>query len=992
MSANLSRNARNAARLSPGRRPRVVTAWYAALAAAFAMLLAMPASAAAPGVPAASGVRAASAEPAAAGWPAPVAAMPLPTEVTPGAEVPVHRWWQAGDRDWISIPTSDDQPSDSQMAAFGYIKSAAAQFYVHLDGSTEEGMVTVNRWWNAADRDWVDIADGSLSDTALASFGYTGKTFQYWLYEDSGDDLVAVNRWWNAADRDWITLRQDEIADGSLLAWGYTNKTLLGYAATEPSEPAVPAAHLTLAKDVATAEGEPVGAEAWTLAADGPTPLSGAGGVARSEVEAGTYTLSETGSSPGYTNGTAWECVDGSGTRLNNLGSTVTLEEGDDVTCTITNTRFPTPLTPGTAAPTPVSRHWHLGLRDWIGVADHPWQQPDLTGYTDGVGPQFWVPMIGTNDPSLVAVHRWWNDADEDWVDIADGSISDTILEASGYADKTFQYFLYDAAADGRVAVNRWWNPTDRDWVTLRDGEYPDADLLSWGYTMKIPLGWAIADEGEGGYVELGTPQSAVVPKSQVVDEHPQTFSVVDVNPAREASVNQGFRYRGYVSHSACGGVYVARANDLDADPWVQDPDPVEFEGTAPCGWASAALLPDGNVALVTDGVAGETITARISTDGRDGVEFGPETVLVSETGVDNRHGSVFHDAATGSWYLYWVREDDGVHEVRVRTASDVADLAGSGPDDLGTRIAFAGEQLAAPSVVAVGDVYFLTVQTEEDGTVRTRALTASSPAGPFYEVPDNPVYGEGAGCVFQHVFGHELHSYYCAQGGDGETGTLDHVAANLLGEPPAAPVDCAVESCVALTFNDGASTFFLSILNALDDGDARGTFFLLGRNVEPKWPVVQRVASQGNDVGIHGWDLRDLTVLDDAAITAQFEDSMAALEDVLGEQTRFVRPPFGLHDATVDGVAEDLGLATVLWNVDPADLQYVNSTALQEAVVGGVTRGSIVSLRGDASATVLALPGILADLQGAGHTLVTVSELLGETEAGEVYTSQQLP
>lgn len=954
----------------------LITAWLAV--AALAGVVAVPL--AAPAVPAA---------------PAPAAqAVVRPGEVTPGAEVPVHRWWQAGDRDWISIPTSDDQPSDSQMASFGYIKSQPAQFYVHLDGSAEEGMVAVNRWWNAADRDWVDITVDSFSDATLATFGYTGKTFQFWLYEESGDDLVAVNRWWNASDRDWITLRQDEIADGALLAWGYTGKTLLGYAATEPSEPPVPTAHLTLTKEVATAEGEPVTAEAWTLEADGPTPLSGAGGVARTEVETGTYTLSETGSSAGYTNGTAWECVDSAATPLNILGSTVTLEEGDDVSCTITNTRFPASLTPGTAAPTPVNRHWHLGLRDWIGVADHPWQQPNLSGYTDGVGPQFWVPMIGTNDQSLVAVHRWWNDADEDWVDITEGSISDTILEASGYAEKTFQYYLYDAAADGRVAVNRWWNPTDRDWVTLRDGEYQDADLLSWGYTMKIPLGWAIADEGEGGYVQLGTPQAKVVPRSQAADEHPQTFSVVDVNPARDASVNEGYRYRGYVSHSACGGVYVARANDLDADPWVQDPDPVEFEGTAPCGWASAVLLPDGKVALVTDGVAGETITARVSTDGRNGVAFGPETVLVSEAGTANRHASVLHDTATGSWYLYWAREDGAVHEVRVRAADEFSGLVGSGVDDLGTRVAFSAERLEAPSVVSIGGVYHLTVQTEEDGTVRTRALTASSPAGPFYEVPDNPVYGAGAGCVFQHVFGHELHSYYCAQGtpGDDTTWTLDHVAANLLGQLPPEPVDCTVEQCVALSFNDGASTFFLSILNVLEDADAHGTFFLLGKNVAPKYPVVQRVASLGNDVGVHGWDLRDLTVLDEAAITTQFQDSVAALEDVIGERPAFVRPPFGLHDATVDGVAEDLGLAIVLWNVDPADLQYVNATELREAVVGGVSRGSIVSLRGDASATVLALPGILEDLQGAGYTLVTVSELLGETQPGQVYTSQQLP
>src|SRR5207249_11578277 len=50
-------------------------------------------------------------------------------------------------------------------------------------------------------------------------------------------------------------------------------------------------------------------ATAWTLSASGPTPISGAGGVGPSNAKAGTYTLSESGSVPGYTNGTSYSWV-----------------------------------------------------------------------------------------------------------------------------------------------------------------------------------------------------------------------------------------------------------------------------------------------------------------------------------------------------------------------------------------------------------------------------------------------------------------------------------------------------------------------------------------------------------------------------------------------------------------------------------------------------------------------------------------------------------
>ncbi len=73
-------------------------------------------------------------------------------------------------------------------------------------------------------------------------------------------------------------------------------------------------------------------AASWTLKAVGPVTLSAAGTVSGT-VPAGTYALSETGSVADYTNGTEWQCEGGT-----LVGSNLTLADGDDVTCEITNT------------------------------------------------------------------------------------------------------------------------------------------------------------------------------------------------------------------------------------------------------------------------------------------------------------------------------------------------------------------------------------------------------------------------------------------------------------------------------------------------------------------------------------------------------------------------------------------------------------------------------------------------------------------------------
>ncbi|GAA2182291.1 hypothetical protein GCM10009785_20810 [Brooklawnia cerclae] len=96
---------------------------------------------------------------------------------------------------------------------------------------------------------------------------------------------------------------------------------------------------LTLVKDLA---GGPATAGDWELTADGPgaahTGVTGDATVTDVEVDAGVYNLSEAAvdsSDPllgGYAAG-AWSCDDGT---LD--GSQLTLEPGDDATCTITNT------------------------------------------------------------------------------------------------------------------------------------------------------------------------------------------------------------------------------------------------------------------------------------------------------------------------------------------------------------------------------------------------------------------------------------------------------------------------------------------------------------------------------------------------------------------------------------------------------------------------------------------------------------------------------
>ena len=91
---------------------------------------------------------------------------------------------------------------------------------------------------------------------------------------------------------------------------------------------------LQLVKEVVKNNGGTADPKDWTLSADGPTPLTGAGGVTSGdEFEAGTYTLSESGDVEGYSAGD-WSCTNNIAINENNE---ITLGLGQSTVCTIIN-------------------------------------------------------------------------------------------------------------------------------------------------------------------------------------------------------------------------------------------------------------------------------------------------------------------------------------------------------------------------------------------------------------------------------------------------------------------------------------------------------------------------------------------------------------------------------------------------------------------------------------------------------------------------------
>jgi peptidoglycan/xylan/chitin deacetylase (PgdA/CDA1 family) len=151
-------------------------------------------------------------------------------------------------------------------------------------------------------------------------------------------------------------------------------------------------------------------------------------------------------------------------------------------------------------------------------------------------------------------------------------------------------------------------------------------------------------------------------------------------------------------------------------------------------------------------------------------------------------------------------------------------------------------------------------------------------------------------------------------------------------------------------------------------------TFFVIGRQVVDNPALLRRMATAGHSVQNHTWGHYWLTRYSDATITDQLQRADEIITQVTGETPHCYRPPFGAVNDRVRSVAADLGLTTIMWDVDPWDWKHPGATAVASHVLSRTGEGDIVLFHDTAGwSTIGALPSIIEGLRARGLDFVTI-------------------
>ena len=196
-------------------------------------------------------------------------------------------------------------------------------------------------------------------------------------------------------------------------------------------------------------------------------------------------------------------------------------------------------------------------------------------------------------------------------------------------------------------------------------------------------------------------------------------------------------------------------------------------------------------------------------------------------------------------------------------------------------------------------------------------------------------------------------------------------------------------EGRVAITFDDGPdATHTRPILELLERGGHRGTFFVIGRRAAAEPELLAEIVRRGHALGNHSYEHAHTTPF---AAPARLAADLARAQELMaqaGARVRFFRPPIGLLSPRVAAAARRTHLTIVGWTATARDGR-ATTTADEAAarLIAAARPGAILVLHdaaergGRTPVAAAALARLLESLAARGLRSVTLDELIGDDE-----------
>jgi peptidoglycan/xylan/chitin deacetylase (PgdA/CDA1 family) len=191
----------------------------------------------------------------------------------------------------------------------------------------------------------------------------------------------------------------------------------------------------------------------------------------------------------------------------------------------------------------------------------------------------------------------------------------------------------------------------------------------------------------------------------------------------------------------------------------------------------------------------------------------------------------------------------------------------------------------------------------------------------------------------------------------------------------------------VALTLDDGPSEYTAEIMQLLQANDASATFFVIGAQVAGREDTLRDLVRNGNELGNHAMrdemsrSLSDGTLVEQIHTVEEMIDKVYADVDIAKSAPKYFRPGSGFFSARMRETLTRLGYKLVLGSIYPHDPQISSWRLNANHILSMLQPGGIIVCHDRRSWTVPMLQKVLPEIRRKGYRIVTITELLRETD-----------
>jgi len=187
----------------------------------------------------------------------------------------------------------------------------------------------------------------------------------------------------------------------------------------------------------------------------------------------------------------------------------------------------------------------------------------------------------------------------------------------------------------------------------------------------------------------------------------------------------------------------------------------------------------------------------------------------------------------------------------------------------------------------------------------------------------------------------------------------------------------------VAITFDDGPSSWTLPILDILKKENVKATFFLLGKNVERHPEIAKRIVEEGHTVGYHGYSHTKFHRKGLEFIRDDLDRCVEAFQAANLKPQTLIRFPHGVKNIFAVKEIQRRGWTLCSWGKGVwdskrpgVDIIVERAKDLKSGDILLLHDGDGVKENPDRSQTAEALGPIIQELKSRGFLFVTLRQL----------------